>query len=109
MLFPLTSTSNVTVTVPPVHMLVILPLDPVPAPPTTWADFLASLPLWERSLFPDVTVLDLPALLTALEDNVAFYLASDGGAIPFKGSFGAVIATGDVILAECGGHAQNKL
>jgi hypothetical protein len=51
-------------------------------------------------------VLDLPALLTALEDNVAFYLASNGGAIPFKGSFGAVLATSDVILAECGGRAQ---
>jgi hypothetical protein len=92
----------------PVHIPVVTPLDPVPVPPSTWAAFLASLPLWERSLFPDVCVLDLPALLHALRENVAFYLASDGGAIPFKGSFRAVIATGDVILAECGGHAQGQ-
>jgi hypothetical protein len=72
----------------PAHIPIILPSDPVTVSPSTWAAFLASLPLWERSLFPDVNVLDLPALLIALEDNVTFYLASDGGAIPFKGSFG---------------------
>jgi hypothetical protein len=49
--------------------------------------------------------LDLPALLSALADNVDLYLASDGGAIPLKGSFGAVLATDDAILVECGGRA----
>jgi hypothetical protein len=76
--------------------------------PSTWTAFLASLPLWERSLFPDVTVLDLSALLSALADNADLYLASDGGAIPLKGSFGAVLATDDAILVECGGRAYGQ-
>jgi hypothetical protein len=61
--------------------------------------------VWERSLFPKVKVLDLPALLEVLTNNVDLYLASDGGAIPLKGSFGAVLATFDTILVECGGRA----
>jgi hypothetical protein len=35
-------------------------------------------------------------------------LASDGGAIPLKGSFGAVLATDDAILVECGGRAYGQ-
>jgi hypothetical protein len=84
----------------PVSIPAIQPSVPLSPPPTTWAAFLASLPVWERSLFPAVKVLDLPALLAALTDNVELYLASAGGAIPLKGSFGAVLATADTILVE---------
>jgi hypothetical protein len=86
----------------------IVPSAPAPTPPTTWTAFLASLPLWERSLFPDVTVLDLPTLLSAVADNVDLYLASDGGAIPLKGSFGAVLATDDTIIVEGRGRAYGQ-
>jgi hypothetical protein len=43
--------------------------------------------VWERSLFPAVKVIDLPAPLEALTDNLSLFLASDGGTIPLKGSF----------------------
>jgi hypothetical protein len=92
----------------PTILSLILLSAPAPSSPSTWAAFLASLPLWERSLFPDLLVLDLPALLSALADNVKLNLASDGGAIPLKGSFGAVLATDDAILLECGGRAYGQ-
>jgi hypothetical protein len=92
----------------PVHIPSILPDDPVTPPPVTWDSFLALLPLWERSLLTEVVILDLPALLAALATNAPIFLASDGGAIPLKGSFGAVLATADTILVECGGRAYGQ-
>jgi hypothetical protein len=89
----------------PVHIPGLQPSAPLPPPPSTWESFLDSLPVWERSLFPAVQVLNLPALLEALTSNADLYLASDGGAVPLKGSFGAVLATSDTIVVECGGHA----
>jgi hypothetical protein len=55
--------------------------------------------------FSLVKVINLPALLAALASNVDLYLASDGGAIPLKDSFGAILATSDTILVECGDRA----
>jgi hypothetical protein len=92
----------------PVHIPGLQPSAPIPPPPSTWASFLESLPVWERSLFPEVKVPDLPALLEALTSNADLFLASDGGAVPLKGSFGAVLATSDTILVECGGRAYGQ-
>jgi hypothetical protein len=86
----------------PILIPSIVASTPAPPPPSTWTAFLASLPLWECSLFPDVIVLDLPALLSALANNADLYFAPDGGAIPSKGSFSAAI------LVECGGRAYRQ-
>jgi hypothetical protein len=42
----------------------------------------------------------------ALRQDDTLFLASDGGARDKKASFGAVMATEDTILVECGGRAE---
>jgi hypothetical protein len=74
-------------------------------PPVTWPDYIMSLSAWEQELLGSVTFIDRHDLLVALHSEALLYLASDGGAANQRGSFGAVIATTEHILIECGGRA----
>jgi hypothetical protein len=78
---------------------------PVPLTPNTWQDYLSSLPQWEQELIADSTIVERRLLFQALRPDHLIYLASDGGAADRRGSFGALIASCDTILAECGGRA----
>jgi hypothetical protein len=66
---------------------------------------VATLPAWEQDLLASVTFVDRRSLLVALRSNGCIFLASDGGAADRLASFGAVLATADKILIECGGRA----
>jgi hypothetical protein len=77
-----------------------------PRSPSTWGGYLRTLSKWEQDLLVSVRILDRSQLLTALRQEDLLFLASDGGARDKKASFGTVIATGDTILAECGGRAE---
>ena len=72
--------------------------------PDSWDDFIAALPHWESSLLSNTTFHDTPTLAHHLHHSSTLCLASDGGAIPGRASFGALIATNDTILVECGGR-----
>jgi hypothetical protein len=74
---------------------------------STWSQYVLTLPSWEQDLLGSVHhVPDRTILLTALRTDVCLCLASYGGAHEKKASFGALVATSDTILAECGGCAQ---
>jgi hypothetical protein len=53
-----------------------------------------------------VSFVDRRSLLLALRSEDLLFLASDGGAVDLIASFGAMLATQDKILLECGGRAQ---
>jgi hypothetical protein len=79
----------------------------LPTPtPITWTEYLKTLPGWEQTLLANVTFVNRRQLFEALQNPQVLFLASDGGAAHRRGSFGALIATADTILAECGGRAQ---
>jgi hypothetical protein len=91
--------------VTPVSVSPVLPTNPPAPSPTRWPEYLASLPIWEKTLLTHVTFVDKSPLLTALRTNGKLLLASDGGATDLKGSFGAVLANDISILLECAGRA----
>jgi hypothetical protein len=90
----------------PVHVPTILP--PAQPPPyiSTWQEYVANLPTWEQALLPSVTFVDKRRLLVALCTDARLFLASDGGTAAKRGSFGALMATKDDIVVECGGRAR---
>jgi hypothetical protein len=59
-------------------------------------------------LFQHVNLLDKSRLLECLRTSAHLCLASDGGAVDCKGSFGSLLATNDTILLECGGLVQGE-
>jgi hypothetical protein len=69
-------------------------------------EYIASLPQWENFLFTNVVIYERTLLLHCLRTEPELYLAANGGAAEFRGSFGCVVATGDRILAECGGLTE---
>jgi hypothetical protein len=83
----------------------IVPTLATPPPSFTWPTYLLSLPPWEQELLGSVAVPSRPILLTALRTEDRLFLASDGGACDKKASFGALLATSEQILVECGGRA----
>jgi hypothetical protein len=91
--------------VTPVSVSPALPPNPPVPSPTRWPEYLASLPIWEKTLLTHVTFVDKSRLLAALRTNGRLNLASDGGAADLKGSFGAVLADDTSILLECAGRA----
>jgi hypothetical protein len=90
----------------PLAVAGILPSSGLPVSPLMWDDYIASLPQWEQFLFTNVVIPNRTLLLHCLCTEPELYLAVDGGAAECKGSFGCVVATGDPILAECGGLAE---
>jgi hypothetical protein len=90
----------------PVHVPKIIP--PAQPPPyiSTWTEYVANLPPWEHTPLLSVHFVDKRRMLIALQTAGRLFLASDGGAAAKRGSFGAVLATNDDILAECGGRAH---
>jgi hypothetical protein len=81
--------------------------DPLPnLPPYTWHDYMATLPEWEKDLLSSIQFVDRRRLLHSLRSDENLFMASDGGVTNQQGSFGAVIATSDHILIECGGRAH---
>jgi hypothetical protein len=79
---------------------------PSAAIPTTWTEYLTTLPRWEKALLADATFVNRRQLFEALRIPKTLFLASDGGASNQRGSFGALIANNNTILIECGGRAQ---
>jgi hypothetical protein len=79
---------------------------PVPPSPAHWKEYIQTLPIWEQELLFSVTIVDRSRLFTALRSAEVLLLASDGGATDKLGSYGALMATQDHILIECGGRAQ---
>jgi hypothetical protein len=90
----------------PVTIAMLAPFLPVATPPVTWPHYITNLPTWELTLLEDVTFVDRRPLFASLRSADTLFLASDGGASDRRGSFGALIATGNTILIECGGRAQ---
>jgi hypothetical protein len=90
----------------PVTIATLAPFPPITAPPVTWPHYITTLPPWEQTLLKDMTFVDIRQLFTSLRSADTLLLASDGGASDRRGSFRALIATGDTILIECGGRAQ---
>jgi hypothetical protein len=89
--------------------VVVPSLSPTPEPPpyaATWTAYVATLPAWEQVLLSPVSLVDRHSLLLALRSEDLLLLALDGGAADLIASFGAVLATQDKILLECGGRAQ---
>jgi hypothetical protein len=83
------------------------PPDPPPHPyAATWIEYVHTLPGWEQGLLSSVSFVDRRGLLIVMRSNDCIFLASDGGAADRSASFGAVLATHDTILLECGGRAQ---
>jgi hypothetical protein len=81
--------------------------DPLLAPsPIHWTEYIQTLPIWEQKLLGSVTFVDRRRLFSALRSAEVLLLAFDGGATPRLGSYGALMATQDHILIECGGRAQ---
>ena len=78
---------------------------PLP-PPSTWHDYVSSLPEWARVLLVDtIFLVPIDDVLQILLSSSSLCLASDGGAKPLRGSFGCLLATHDTILVTAGGRA----
>jgi hypothetical protein len=72
----------------------------------TFADYVATLPLWERDLLAHATEEHCPdsSLCELLQQtNVNILVASDGGHKDDYGSFGWVIGTKDEVILGCEG------
>jgi hypothetical protein len=81
--------------------------DPPLAPsPSHWTEYIQTLPIWEQELLCSMTFVDRRRLFSALRSEEVLLLASKGGATDKLGSYGALMATQDHILIECGGRAQ---
>jgi hypothetical protein len=78
---------------------------PVPPSPSRvhWHHYIQTFPVWGQELLFSVTIVDRSRLFTALRSTEVLLLASDGGDIDKLGSYGALMATQDHILIECGG------
>jgi hypothetical protein len=74
----------------------------------TWTTYPSTLPLWDRELLSSVAIIDRARLFPALHEHAVLHLASDGGAVDKRGSNGALLATEEHILVECGGRAQGS-
>jgi hypothetical protein len=103
---PVDSWSEPNKIVIPALVTDILGASAPPRSPSTWGGYLRTLLTWEQNLLVCVQILDRSQLLTALRQEDLLFQASDGGARDKKTSFGAVIATGDTILAESGRHVE---
>ena len=93
------------VVIPDCVSTLVTPSPPI-FPPTTWPNYVSALPTWEATLIGNVTILDKTTLLQQLRDAPQMYFASDGGAVTNHASFGCVLASGQQILVECGGHVD---
>jgi hypothetical protein len=89
----------------PVSVSSLAPSAEPPQYAATWTAYVATLPSWEQDLLASIIFVDRRSLLVALRSNGCIFLASDGGAADRLASFGAVLATHDTILIECGGRA----
>jgi hypothetical protein len=83
-----------------------LPTPPTPGKAASWIAYINRLPHWDHQLVSANVIPDLGILLNVIETASTLYLCSDGGAKDKKGSYGAVLATEDTILAEVGGRAH---
>jgi hypothetical protein len=79
---------------------------PSPLAPTTFAAYIAILPLWDRRLLQQVTIPDADALKAYLLSDQYLYVVSDGGAAKELGSFGAVLASDDTIFVTLSGSTE---
>jgi hypothetical protein len=75
-------------------------------PPVSWHDYVSRLPSWSRDLLQDVIfVLPIVQCLQLLQTDPSLFLASDGGALPFWGSFGCLLATPNTVFVTASGRA----
>jgi hypothetical protein len=82
-----------------------LPDPPLP-PPVSWYNCVSRLPIWACNLLSDVTFsVPIEQCLSILQTPSSILLASDGGACPYRASFGSLLATDGHILVTAGGHA----
>ncbi len=75
----------------------------------TFADYVATLPLWEQDLLADATEVECPdsSLYELLQQrNVNILVASDGGHNDDCGSYGWVIGTYHEVIWDCEGTAR---
>jgi hypothetical protein len=91
---------------PSVSRIRKLPPPTSPGRATSWLAYTNRLPRWDHQLISANVIPDLDLLLNVIETASTLYLCSDGGAKDKKGSYGAVLATEDAILAEVGGRAH---
>jgi hypothetical protein len=87
----------------PAHDAVRAPIN------ATFADYVATLPMWERDLLARATEEHCPgySLYELLQQtNVNILVASDGGHKIDDGSFGWVIGTNHEVIWDCEGIAR---
>jgi hypothetical protein len=77
--------------------------------PTTFEDYIHQLPCWDKRLLQDVTILDEIALIEYLLSDEALFVVSNGGAAEALGSFGALLASQDVIFVKISGSTEGAL
>jgi hypothetical protein len=82
-----------------------------PAIPTvsTFDDYIAALPLWDKRLLTAIDLVDADGLLAHLLSNAVLFLVSDGGAYEDLGSFGALVASEDKTFATVSGTTEGVL
>ena len=78
------------------------------APPSTWEEYLTTLPNWDKELVSDVRLFKIHSLLALLHNNSDIFISSDRGAKDNIGSFGSVLASNKEILIEIMGQAYGK-
>jgi hypothetical protein len=77
--------------------------------PSTFDDYIQQLPSWDHRLLLAIDLLDGPALIAHFLLDEPLFLVSDGGAAGEVGSFGTLLATGDVIFVKLSGTTEGTL
>jgi hypothetical protein len=77
--------------------------------PTSFFEYLSSLPSWDRRLLQHVEILDGDALADYFSTDGSLFIVSDGGAANERGSYGTVLATSDDILVQVSGTTEGTL
>jgi hypothetical protein len=83
---------------------------PVPPPIiSTFAEYIASRPLWDKRFLPAINLVDPDGLLVHLLSDDVLFLVSDGGADANLGSFGALVALDESTFATVSGMTEGVL
>jgi hypothetical protein len=84
--------------VEPTFLRTVSTPEPLP-PPISWTEYVSRLPVWARGLLQDVTfVLPIEQCHDLLQHAPILLLASNGGALPYHGSFGYLLAIPNEVL-----------
>jgi hypothetical protein len=78
----------------------------IPPIAMSFAEYIQTLPLWDRRLLQNVEITDVAGLIAHLRSDQPLFVVSDGGASDERGSFGALLATDDEIFVKLSGSTE---